>query len=120
MLADLKNPLSLNRIIWRQQLQTPGPSQSLIHSSASHMIAGFYRIHDIVEKVLRNKTTIIRWEDEELIPRAPRDSRGWRYYTKELMEEIVHLVRESEHFTAHQFPPAAHPGSSSRVKKGDS
>ncbi|MBX3177731.1 MAG: MerR family transcriptional regulator [Candidatus Hydrogenedentes bacterium] len=81
------------------------------------MIAGYYRLHDIVERIDRNKTTIIRWEDEGLIPKAPRDSRGWRCYTKELVDEIVRLVRESDYFTAYQDRLADRPGPGGRTDK---
>lgn len=81
------------------------------------MIAGFYRIHDIVERIDRNKTTVIRWEEVGLIPRAPRDSRGWRCYTKELVDEIVRLVRESDYFSAYQDRVTESSRSSSRITK---
>ena len=57
-----------------------------------------YRISDIQEKVDRDKTTLIRWEKDGLIPRAKRDSRGWRYYTKDDVHNIVHLVLSSDYF----------------------
>lgn len=63
------------------------------------MISGYYRIHDLVERIDRNKTTVIRWEEKGLIPRAPRDSRGWRCYTQELLDEIISLVRKTDYFS---------------------
>lgn len=57
-----------------------------------------YRISDIQEKVDRDKTTLIRWEKDGLIPRAKRDSRGWRYYTKDDVHNIVNLVLSSDYF----------------------
>ena len=62
------------------------------------MIAGYYRIQDITREIDRNKTTLIRWEEQGLIPKAPKDSRGWRYYTKEQVEEIISLVKETDYF----------------------
>lgn len=68
------------------------------------MIAGHCRLNDILAKIDRNKTTLIRWEEAGLIPRARRDSRGWRCYTAEQVDEIIRLVRETNYF--HNFEPA--------------
>ena len=62
------------------------------------MIAGNYRLQDILREIDRNKTTVIRWEEQGLIPAAPRDSRGWRYYTREQVEEIIRLVKTTDYF----------------------
>ena len=62
------------------------------------MIAGHYRLHDILREIDRNKTTLIRWEEQGLIPRACKDSRGWRYYSHEEVDEIVRLVKETNYF----------------------
>jgi DNA-binding transcriptional MerR regulator len=57
-----------------------------------------YRIKDIQEKIDRDKTTLIRWEREGLIPTAKRDSRGWRYYTNDEVKSIVKRVLSSDYF----------------------
>jgi len=57
-----------------------------------------YRLKDIGEEIDRDKTTIIRWEREGLIPKAKRDSRGWRYYTKEQADQIVNKVLSTNYF----------------------
>ena len=62
------------------------------------MLAGYYRLQDILQEIDRNKTTLIRWEEEGLIPKAHRDSRGWRCYTKNQVEEILRLVKETDYF----------------------
>lgn len=62
------------------------------------MIAGHYRIKDILKKIDRNKTTLLRWEELGLIPQAERDSRGWRLYTKEQVEQIIKLVKDTNYF----------------------
>lgn len=62
------------------------------------MIAGHYRLQDIMDQVDRNKTTLIRWEEQGLIPKAQRDSRGWRCYTKEQVEQIVQRIRQTNYF----------------------
>ena len=59
----------------------------------------FY-LNEILRKVDRNKTTLIRWEEVGLIPRAKRDSRGWRYYTREEIERITRLIEQSNYFRA--------------------
>ena len=59
----------------------------------------FY-LNEILRKVDRNKTTLIRWEEVGLIPRAKRDSRGWRYYTREEIEEIINSINGTNYFRA--------------------
>jgi DNA-binding transcriptional MerR regulator len=61
-------------------------------------IANSYRLRDIITKIDRNKTTIIRWEDEGKIPKAKRDSRGWRCYTKEEIDRIINLILQTNYF----------------------
>ncbi len=57
-----------------------------------------YRLKDIQDKIDRDKTTLIRWEKEGLIPEAKRDSRGWRYYTREEVGNIVHNILATDYF----------------------
>ena len=57
-----------------------------------------YCLKDILKRIDRNKTTLIRWEDLGLIPKAKRDSRGWRYYTKDEIEEITELIKSTNYF----------------------
>ncbi|HLC89376.1 MAG TPA: MerR family DNA-binding transcriptional regulator, partial [Patescibacteria group bacterium] len=62
------------------------------------MFIGQYRLHDITRKIDRDKSTIIRWEKQGLIPKARRDSRGWRYYTIAEAEKIIALARKTNYF----------------------
>lgn len=62
------------------------------------MIAGHYRMKDILREIDRNKTTLIRWEEEGLIPKAHRDSRGWRCYTKDQVDSILEKVKTTNYF----------------------
>ncbi len=57
----------------------------------------FY-LNEILKRVDRNKTTLIRWEEEGLIPRAKRDSRGWRYYSQDEIEQVVSLIKQANYF----------------------
>ncbi len=57
-----------------------------------------YRLKDIQDKIDRDKTTLIRWEKEGLIPEAKRDSRGWRYYTREEVARIVNNILTTDYF----------------------
>lgn len=57
-----------------------------------------YRLKDLEERIDRDKSTLIRWEKEGLIPEAKRDSRGWRYYTKEELGKIVNMVMTTDYF----------------------
>ncbi len=57
-----------------------------------------YKINDLVKALDRDKTTILRWEKQGLIPKAKRDSRGWRYYTEDEYFTIVKKVKETNYF----------------------
>ncbi|OGY44853.1 MAG: hypothetical protein A2729_05525 [Candidatus Buchananbacteria bacterium RIFCSPHIGHO2_01_FULL_39_14] len=70
------------------------------------MLIEKFRLHDITRKIDRDKSTVIRWEQQGLIPKASRDSRGWRYYTAAEVEKIVSLVKKTNYFQL-----ASHPGS---------
>ena len=63
-----------------------------------YMIAGTYHINDIARKIDRDKSTIIRWEQQGLVPVARRDSRGWRYYSHQEAEQLIALIRQSNYF----------------------
>ena len=57
-----------------------------------------YHLKDIQERIDRDKSTLIRWEKEGLIPAAKRDSRGWRYYSKADVMNIVDKVLSTDYF----------------------
>ncbi len=57
-----------------------------------------YRLKDIQDKIDRDKTTLIRWEREGLIPQAKRDSRGWRYYSKSEVKNIIDMILSTDYF----------------------
>ena len=78
------------------------------------MLLGKYRINDIARKIDRDKSTIIRWEEHSLIPKAKRDSRGWRYYSKKEVERIIGLVRKTNYF---QDKEKIHEPGNSKAKK---
>ena len=54
-----------------------------------------FRVNDLTKAVDRDKTTLLRWEKQGLIPKAKRDSRGWRYYTEHEFGELIQKIRES-------------------------
>lgn len=60
--------------------------------------AGYYRISNVAKKVDRAPMTILRWEKNGLIPKAERDSRGWRMYSKSDITLIVDLVEQTDYF----------------------
>jgi len=62
------------------------------------MLAGYYRLNDILKEIDRNKTTVLRWEAQKLIPKAKRDSRGWRCYTEKDIKKIVNKVKKTKYF----------------------
>ena len=57
-----------------------------------------FRLKDIEEKIDRDKTTLIRWEKQGLIPAAKRDSRGWRYYSQDQVSSIVKRILTTDYF----------------------
>jgi DNA-binding transcriptional MerR regulator len=61
--------------------------------------AGYYRVSDIARQVDRSTMAVLRWEKDKLIPKAKRDSRGWRIYTREEVEDIVRLVKMTNYFS---------------------
>ncbi len=62
-----------------------------------------YYLNEILKRIDRNKTTFIRWEEMNLVPKAKRDSRGWRYYTEEEVEKIVELIKKTNYFRKTTF-----------------
>jgi len=62
------------------------------------MLEERYYLKEILKRIDRNKTTLLRWEEKGLIPKAKRDSRGWRYYSKEEMEKILDLIKKTDYF----------------------
>lgn len=61
--------------------------------------AGHYRISDIARMVDRSNTAIVRWEKLGLIPKAKRDSRGWRIYAKDQIDAIVERIQKTNYFS---------------------
>jgi len=57
-----------------------------------------YRIIDLARELDRRPLTIKRWESAGLIPKAKRDTRGWRYYTRDDIENLVEMVKENNYF----------------------
>lgn len=62
------------------------------------MLAGYYRLNDILKKIDRNKNTFLRWEAQGLVPKAKKDSRGWRCYTENEIKKIVKLIKAANYF----------------------
>ena len=58
-----------------------------------------YRIGELAKELDRRPLTIKRWESLGLIPKARRDSRGWRYYTREDVKGIIAKVKENNYFS---------------------
>jgi DNA-binding transcriptional MerR regulator len=62
------------------------------------MSAKLYKIGDLALRLDRSILTIKRWEKQGLIPKARKDSRGWRIYTEDEVQAILKKVRESNYF----------------------
>jgi len=63
------------------------------------------RIKEIIDNIDRDKTTVLRWEKQGLIPKAKRDSRGWRYYSQEQIEKILDLIQKTNYFRNTYYEP---------------
>jgi DNA-binding transcriptional MerR regulator len=57
-----------------------------------------YKIKDLALRLDRSILTIKRWEKQGLIPKARKDSRGWRIYTEAEVQAILQKVRETNYF----------------------
>lgn len=57
-----------------------------------------YRIGELAKELDRSTLTIKKWEENGLIPKAKRDSRGWRYYTEDDMIKIREIIKEHDYF----------------------
>ena len=58
-----------------------------------------YKIGKLANELDRCPLTIKRWESRGLIPKAKRDSRGWRYYTVDDVKSIVRIAKENNYFS---------------------
>ena len=57
-----------------------------------------YKIKDLALRLDRSILTIKRWERQGLIPKARKDSRGWRIYTEAEVRDILQLVQATNYF----------------------
>jgi len=62
------------------------------------MASKLYKIGDLALRLDRSILTIKRWEKQGLLPKARKDSRGWRVYTEDEVQAILKKVRESNYF----------------------
>jgi len=53
-----------------------------------------YRIGEVAKRLGKTILTIKTWEKKGLIPKAKRDSRGWRAYTEDDIERIIEAATE--------------------------
>lgn len=57
-----------------------------------------YKISELARELDRSTLTIKKWEESGLIPKARRDSRGWRYYTEDDIGRIKRILKDSKYF----------------------
>ena len=57
-----------------------------------------YRIGELAKELDRSTLTIKKWEESGIIPKAKRDSRGWRYYTGKDIAEIKNILEQHKYF----------------------
>ena len=72
---------------------------SFMSKNKIRLRAGYYRISDIARRVDRSNTAVVRWEKLGLIPKARRDSRGWRVYAKDQIDAIVERIQKTNYFS---------------------
>ena len=61
-------------------------------------VGRIYRIGELARELDRSTLTIKKGEESGLIPKAKRDSRGWRYYTEDEVNEIKRILKEQNYF----------------------
>ena len=57
-----------------------------------------YKIGELARELDRSTLTIKKWEGNGLIPKARRDSRGWRYYTEDDIGKIKLILEKNKYF----------------------
>jgi adenine-specific DNA-methyltransferase len=62
-------------------------------------MSAYYRVKDVEKIIDRDKATLFRWEKEGKIKHPIRDSRGWRLYTEEDLENMKKLIKFNIKFT---------------------
>lgn len=62
------------------------------------MSGKLYKIKDLALRLDRSVLTIKRWEKQGLLPKARKDSHGWRVYTEAEVQVILKKVRETNYF----------------------
>ncbi|MBD3183765.1 MerR family transcriptional regulator [Candidatus Poribacteria bacterium] len=60
-----------------------------------------YKIGELAKELDRSTLTIKKWESKGIIPEAKRDSRGWRYYTQEDVNEIKKMLEAKGYLINH-------------------
>ena len=74
--------------------------QYIYKSLISNKNMTYTRVKDLEKIVDRDRNTILRWEREGRIPRARKDSRGWRFYTEEDISQIKsYLSRNNPYYS---------------------
>ncbi len=56
----------------------------------------YYNSSELARLVGVSKNTLIRWEEEGVIPAPLRDGRGWRVWTKDVLEKIIEIKKSKE------------------------
>ncbi|MFH1223575.1 MAG: MerR family DNA-binding transcriptional regulator [Pseudomonadota bacterium] len=56
----------------------------------------YYKTNELARLAGISKNTLLRWEEEKLIPPAQRDGRGWRVWSKSTVDEILDIKRNKE------------------------
>jgi len=60
------------------------------------MTGPYYKTNELARLVGVSKNTLIRWEEEGLIPPPMRDGRGWRVWSKDALEKIIELKKSKD------------------------
>ena len=60
------------------------------------MSGPYYKTNELARLVGVSKNTLIRWEEEGLIPPPMRDGRGWRVWSKDALEKIIEIKKSKD------------------------
>jgi len=60
------------------------------------MSGPYYKTNELARLVGVSKNTLIRWEEEGLIPPPMRDGRGWRVWSKDALEKIIEVKKSKD------------------------
>jgi adenine-specific DNA-methyltransferase len=56
----------------------------------------YYLAQEVVDKFGISKKTLFDWEKQGIIPKIPKDWRGWRMYSERHLEQIAKVIEQKK------------------------